>query len=46
MNAMWWCDFPVWMRQKKFYNSDAYQAALMYAQGTSERQLVIVQETQ
>ena len=38
--------FPSLDAAEKCYNSDAYQAALMYAQGASERQLVIVQETQ
>lgn len=38
--------FPSLDAAEKCYNSDVYQAALMYAQGASERQLVIVQETQ
>jgi len=38
--------FPSLNAAEKCYNSDAYQAAMMYAQGASERQLVIVQETQ
>ena len=38
--------FPSIEAAENCYNSDAYQAALIYAQGASERYLVIVQETQ
>lgn len=38
--------FPSLEAAEKCYNSDAYQAALTYAEGASHRQLVIVQETQ
>ena len=38
--------FPSLDAAEKCYNSDAYRAELMYARGASERQLVIVQETQ